>query len=91
MEILAIIFTLIIIVLSVWILSKLIGRGGFIGKALSKIGYGTVIIGFSQVIETSEFNFFNIGASMMQLLHHFIFIIGLSLIAWGFKDLMDPK
>ncbi|MDD2657745.1 MAG: hypothetical protein PHD04_03760 [Candidatus Pacebacteria bacterium] len=91
MELIAILLDVLIVFLSLWILFKLKGYGGLIGESLTKVGYGTVILGFSQIIETANTDFFPIDSSTMEMIHHVIFIIGLSLLALGFKRLMEGK
>jgi hypothetical protein len=91
MEIISILLAIVIGLLSIWILLKLNRYGGFIGAILSKIGYGTIILGLSQIIETPGLNFFNLEDATMDMVHHLVFIVGLSLIAWGFRDLLEKK
>lgn len=91
MEILMMVSEILIISLSLWILFKLRGYGGLIGKSLSNIGYGTVILGFSQIIETLPLEFLAIETTTLESIHHLIFLIGLILIAVGFKRLMEGK
>lgn len=91
MEALMMVTDVLIIALSLWILFKLRGYGGLIGKSLSNIGYGTIILGFSQIIETLPLDFLAIEAATLESIHHIIFLIGLILIAVGFKRLMEGK
>lgn len=91
MEILTIGTDLIIAFLSMWILLKLRGYGGLIGESLTKVGYGTVLLGFSQVFETYRLDFLMSDAPILEMTHHVIYIIGLLMIASGYKRLMEGK
>ncbi|MFA6006886.1 MAG: hypothetical protein WC764_04155 [Candidatus Paceibacterota bacterium] len=91
MEIVTIVFTVVIALLSFWILFKLKGYGGVIGRSLNSIGYGTVVLGFSQVLESAVPDSFGIDPETIHMSHHFIFIVGLTMVAWGFKNLMDKR
>lgn len=91
MELINTIFSAVILLLSIWILLKLSGHGGFVGSSLNLIGYGTVVLGLSQVIETVRLDYWNIQPEMMEMAHHFIFIMGLVMIAIGFRNLMGKR
>ena len=86
-----ILLDLVIVFLALWILFKLKGYGGLIGESLTKIGYGIVVIGFSQIIETVDPDMLAMSASTLETTLHLIFILGLILLALGFKRLMEGK
>lgn len=91
MENITVVFDLLIALLSLWILFKLIGYGGIIGKSLSQVGYGIVIIGFSQVVETLGLIFIDSNVFDIHIVHRSILTIGFALVAWGFKNLMEKR
>ena len=91
MQNLTILFDVLIALLSLWVLSKLIGYGGSIGKSLSQVGYGIVIIGFSQVVETLGLIFIDSNVFDIHIVHRSILATGFFLVAWGFKNLMEKK
>ena len=91
MENMTILFDVLIALLSIWVLFKLIGYGGEIGRSLSQVGYGIVIIGFSQMVETAGLMFFDNNVFDVHLIHRSILTIGFFLVAWGFKSLMTKK
>lgn len=91
MENLTILFDTLIALLSIWVLLKLIGYGGIIGKSLSQVGYGIVIIGLSQFVETFGLILFNASIITIEIVHRFILTVGFFFVAWGFKNLMDKK
>ena len=91
MENITIIFDLLIATLSLWVVFKLTGHGGLVGESLAKIGYGTVIIGLSQIVETTGLNLFKIDFSTIEIVHRFILTVGIFLITWGFNNLMSKN
>lgn len=91
MENITILFDLLIALLSIWVLLKLIGYGGIIGKSLSQVGYGIVIIGLSQFVETFGLIFFNTSIITIEIVHRFILTIGFICIALGFRNLMEKR
>jgi membrane-bound acyltransferase YfiQ involved in biofilm formation len=91
MENITILFDTCIALLSIWVLFKLIGYGGNIGKSLSQIGYGIVIIGISQAVETMGLMFIDKNVFDIHIIHRSILVIGFSLVAWGFKNLMNKS
>ncbi len=91
MENITILFDILIALLSLWVLFKLIGHGGTIGKTLSLVGYGIVVIGFSQIIETVGLIFFNENVFDVHIIHRSILTLGFFIVAFGFKKMMDNK
>ena len=84
-------FDLLITILSIWALLKLTSYGGIIGRYLSMVGYGLIIIGLSQIFETISLNFINANVSLVEIIHRIILLLGLVLVAWGFKKLLIQK
>lgn len=91
MENITILFDVFIALLSIWIFFKLIGYGGAIGKSLSQVGYGLVIIGLSQAVETTGLMFIDKSMFDIHIIHRSILLIGFSLVALGFKNLMNKN
>lgn len=85
------VFDILIFLLSLWVLYKLLGYGGIIGRSLSLIGYGIVIIGFSQMVETIGLIFVDSNVFDVHIVHRSILAIGFLLVALGFKNLMEKK
>ncbi len=77
-----------IVVLSLWVLQILIGYGGLIGRALTLIGSGTVIIGVAQIIETIMNQWLTSDPLAIELIHRIILVIGFIYIVWGYRVLM---
>ena len=88
MENITIVFDVAIAAASLWVLSKLIGYGGEIGDSLTKVGYGIVIIGFSQIIETVGLILLNNNVSEVHIVHRSFLTVGFLLVSWGFRNLM---
>jgi len=88
MENITILLNIFIAVLSFWVLFKLIGYGGTIGRSLSQIGYGIVIIGLSQFVETLGLVLLNANIATTEMVHRLILTIGFFFVAWGFGVLM---
>ena len=91
MENITILFDILIALLSIWVLFKLIGYGGSIGKSLSFVGYGIVIIGISQIIETLGLIFIDSNVFDVHIIHRSILVVGFIFLALGFKSLMEKK
>jgi len=91
MENITLLFDLLIALLSLWVLLKLTGFSGLIGKSLTMVGSGIITIGFSQFVETIGLNYFNANGSTIELVHRFILLVGLIFIALGFRNLIDKK
>jgi len=86
-----VLFDLFIALLSIWVLFKLIGYGGSIGKSLSQVGYGLVIVGFSQIIETLGLMFVDENMFDIHIIHRLVLITGFFMLAWGFNNLMKKN
>jgi len=91
LTILTVLFDLLLALLSIWVLFKLIGYGGLVGRSLSQVGYGIIIIGFSQILETIWVIFINTNLFDIEIFHRLILVIGFFLVALGFKNLMEKK
>ena len=91
MENITVVFDVLIAFASLWVLSKLIGYGGSIGNSLTKVGYGIVIIGFSQLAETFGLIFFNNNIIDAHVVNRSLITVGFIFVAWGFKNLMEEK
>lgn len=88
MENITIVFDVVIAATSLWVLLKLIGYGGEIGDSLAKVGYGIVIIGFAQIVETVGLILLDNTVSEVHIFHRFLLTFGFLLLSWGFKNLM---
>ena len=92
MDILTLAFDVVIAVLSIWVLVELTGYGGAIGEALTMVGYGTIIIGVSQFIETVGLYFLSGDMSTVEIVHfvhRLVLLTGMLLVFFGFRKLMN--
>lgn len=85
-SILDIVFLVTIFGSVIWIFSLVSGYGGFVGKALSMIGWGTALMGISHIAEVASLYLPNHhDADLVVLIHHLVASISFILIALGFK------
>jgi len=94
MDIITLSFDILIALLSLLILIKLRGYGGIIGDSLKMIGYGTIIIGVSQFIETTGLYFMGgemSTAEIVHFAHRLVLLSGMLLVFFGFRKLMEGK
>lgn len=95
METITVLFDLAIASLSIWVLAKVTGYGGVIGKALTMVGYGIIIIGLSQFFETAGLYLFSTSEmstlEVVHFVHHLVLFIGMALVFWGFEKLMNKN
>ena len=85
-------FDVLIAILSIWVLLKLTGYGGVIGEALTMVGYGIIIVGLSQFIETIGLYFLSSDMGVegvVHFVHRLVLLTGMLLVFFGFKKLMD--
>lgn len=92
MDMLTLLFDVLIAILSIWVLMKLTGYGGVIGEALTMVGYGIIVIGLSQFIETIGLYFLSSDMSVVGVIHfvhRLVLLTGMFLIFFGFRKLLD--
>ena len=95
MDLITLSFDIFIALLSLWVLVKLQGYGGIIGDSLKMIGYGIIIVGVSQFIETVGLYFLGDAgmstAEMVHFSHRLVLLGGMLLVFFGFRKLMEGK
>lgn len=93
MDLITLSFDILIALLSIWVLVKLKGFGGVIGKSLNMVGYGIITIGVSQFIETIGLYFLgDAGMSTVEIVHFFhrlVLLTGMLLVFFGFRRLLE--
>ena len=83
------IFLVTVIISVIWIFSILSGYGGVVGKAFKVVGWGTVIMGASHIIEVVSLKLpDHHEAIFITIGHHFLAAFGFFMIAYGFNMLM---
>jgi hypothetical protein len=91
MDILTLSFDALIAILSIWVLLKLTGFGGVMGEALNMVGYGIIIVGLSQFIETIGLYFLSSEMGIAEIVHfghRLVLLSGMLLVFFGFSRLM---
>jgi hypothetical protein len=82
-------FLVAVIIAVIWIFSALSGYGGMVGKSFEIVGWGTVIMGVSHIIEVISLNLpGHHEAYLIIFAHHFFAAFGFIMIAYGFNILM---
>lgn len=61
--------------------------GGAVGKTISLVVYGSVVLGFAHLAETILFAFFNIPNDANELIHRCIVLLGFILLTVGLRSL----
>ncbi len=84
MNIITILVDIFIGVLSILVFFKINGHGGLVGRALMMIGYGIVIIGLSQTIETILVDLLHLNEKIIEIIIHLLLLAGMISIYTGF-------
>ncbi len=78
----------ILLISAIWIFFMISGYGGSVGRSLKIIGWGSIIMALSHLLEVSvaHLSIHNVYAFMF--LHRFFATAGFVIIAFGFKTLV---
>lgn len=85
---------IILIVASIWMVMTVRGIGGAVGKTLTYIVIGTVIMGFAhlQATITGNMDLFVINeVNYNGTIHRVVVLIGFLVLAYGFQQLQAMK
>ena len=85
---------IILIVASIWMVMEVRGIGGAVGKTLTYIVIGTVILGVAhlQATITGEMGIFNIdGTNYNGTVHRVVVLVGFLVLVVGFRQLQAMK
>ncbi|MFA5842016.1 MAG: hypothetical protein WC835_03615 [Candidatus Paceibacterota bacterium] len=91
MEYINLILDLALIVVTAWTVKIVAGFGGFIGKALDTIGWGTVVLGVSYFVYTLAIYRLGINTPSVLLAYRLVVLFGFILLLSGFKQLIGDK
>lgn len=83
-QIFDLIFFTILVASSIGLFILLRGYGGLIGKYFEIIGWGSLVFGFSRILEKFFSQFFE-GIYPLTLLVHFLEAVSFLLILYGFR------
>jgi len=89
-----IILDIILIVASIWMVLEVRGVGGAVGRTLTYIVIGTVILGVAhlQATITGEFGIFEIGGvNYNGTVHRAVVLVGFLVLVIGFRQLQAMK
>ena len=91
MRITALIFDLVLIGISLWMVTIVRGFGGIVGRTMTTITIGAVVLGLAHISETA-FDYFNLfNTDLGEVIHRVIVFTGMFLIAWGFRQIQELK
>ena len=85
-----VILDIILVVASLWMLMTIRGIGGIMGKTLTFIVIGAVILGAAHLLATLTGPIVNDGA-LNNVIHRVVVLIGFVFLAFGFRQLRAMK
>lgn len=85
-----VILDIILVVASLWMLMTIRGIGGIMGKTLTFIVIGAVILGAAHLMATLTGPIVNDGA-LNNVIHRIVVLIGFVFLAFGFRQLRAMK
>jgi hypothetical protein len=78
-----------LLVVSFWMAftARKMNMGGAVGKTISLVVYGAVVLGFAHLAETILSGFFNVPNDANELIHRCIVLLGFVLLTVGLRSL----
>lgn len=93
LSIVNLIFDFILVAASIWMVLAIRGIGGLVGRSLSLIVIGAIVLGFAHLIATfagpERFNLFD--GPTNNVVHRVIVLAGFVLLAFGFRQIRAMK
>lgn len=83
-----IVLDVILIVASLWMVSTIRGVGGIVGRTLTYIVIGAVILGVAHLQATITADFFG---TLNGTIHRVVVLVGFIFVAFGFRQLQQMK
>jgi hypothetical protein len=80
------ILDVILILASVWMLISVRGIGGIMGKTLSLVIAGAIILGMAHLIADAGTGLFHLAGPLNNFIHRLIVLVGFILLALGFRQ-----
>jgi hypothetical protein len=79
----------ILLVVSFWmaLTARKMNMGGAVGKTISLVVYGAVVLGFAHLAETILSGFFDVPNDANELIHRGIVLLGFILLTVGLRSL----
>ncbi len=76
---------------AIWMVLAVRGVGGIVGRTLSLITVGAIVLGLAHLVTTLQHRLFPIEASMESFIHRVIVLIGFVLLVFGFQQVRQLK
>lgn len=91
METISLVMDGILITIAVWmaLTARKISLGGAVGKTVSHVVWGAVILGLAHAIETILTDFFHVPHKLNEFVHRSIILVGFLMLGWGIKGLAE--
>jgi hypothetical protein len=88
-ELINTIMDFILLLVSFWmaLTARKMNMGGAVGKTISLVVYGAVVLGLAHLTETILSTFFNIPNDVNELIHRNIVLLGFILLTVGLRSL----
>jgi hypothetical protein len=88
METANLILDIVLIAASIWMIVVIRGLGGIVGRTLTMITAGAVVLGLAHVSETIVFDMvMGLEIALIEFLHRIIVLLGFVLLVVGFRQL----
>jgi hypothetical protein len=92
MKIIALIIDLSLVGISLWMVTIVRGFGGIVGRTMTTITIGAIVLGLAHISETALDYFVpTLNADLGEVIHRVIVFTGMFLIAWGFRQIRELK
>ena len=86
-----IILDLVLIAAAVWMVMSVRGVGGVVGRTLSLITIGAIILGMAHFLATWQHRLLPIESSTEAFLHRVIVLLGFVLLVFGFRQIRELR
>ena len=86
-----VILDIVLVVASIWMVITLRGVGGLVGRTLTFIVIGAIILGIAHLLATIGTSIFNINGTLNNLIHRIIVLLGFVFLIIGFRQIRELK
>jgi hypothetical protein len=81
----------ILVAASIWMVATVSGLGGIVGRTLSLITIGAVILGLAHLLATLMHRFVPMESSLEGLIHRLVVLAGFVILVIGFSRIRELK
>jgi hypothetical protein len=81
----SLIMDIVLIAIAIGIVLYMRGMGGAIGRSLSLMTAGIVILGLAHILETMTFELLHWDTDLVELTHRFVVLAGFIFVFFGFQ------